>query len=106
MDASSASPGCRRGVTGGWLGSFVVVLGVWPRGMMRLRQGLAVAAMALVMGSLTAGCGGSGPVGGAIKTAISSLAPTRTAIPSRSASIAPPAPTTEAPARIIAEGAG
>jgi hypothetical protein len=58
-----------------------------------------VAAVALVMGSLAAGCGGSGPVGGAIKTAISSLAPTRTAsLPSRTASIVPPAPTTEAPA--------
>jgi hypothetical protein len=67
--------------------------------MKRLRKGLAVAAMALVMGSLAAGCGGSGPVGGAIKTAISSLTPTRTAsLPSRSASIAPPAPSAEAPA--------
>ena len=66
--------------------------------MKRLRKGLAVAAVALVMGSLAAGCGGSGPVGGAIKTAISSLSPSRTAIPSRSASIAPPAPTAEAPA--------
>ncbi len=66
--------------------------------MNRLRKGLAVAAMALVMGSLAAGCGGSGPVSGAIKTAISSLTPSRTAIPSRSASIAPPTPTAEAPA--------
>src|SRR2546423_2758637 len=63
-------------------------------GMKRLRKGLAVAAVALVMGSLAAGCGGSGPVGGAI----SSLSPSRTAIPSRSASVAPPAPTAEAPA--------
>jgi hypothetical protein len=66
--------------------------------MKRLRKGLAVAAVALVMGSLAAGCGGSGPVGGAIKTAISSLSPSRTAIPSRSASVAPPTPTAEAPA--------
>jgi hypothetical protein len=66
--------------------------------MNRLRKGLAVAAMALAMGPLAAGCGGSGPVSGAIKTAISSLTPSRTAIPSRSASIAPPAPTAEAPA--------
>ena len=69
--------------------------------MTRLRKGLAVAAMALVMGPLAAGCGGSGPVGGAIKTAISSLTPSRTAtasLPSRSASIAPPTPTAEAPA--------
>jgi hypothetical protein len=67
--------------------------------MRRLRKGLAVAAMALVVGPLAAGCGGSGPVSGAIKTAISSLTPSRTAsLPSRSASIAPPAPTAEAPA--------
>jgi hypothetical protein len=66
--------------------------------MKRLRKGLAVAAVALVMGFLAAGCGGSGPVGGAIKTAISSLSPSRTAIPSRSASVAPPAPSAEAPA--------
>jgi hypothetical protein len=63
--------------------------------MKRLRKGLAVAAMALVMGSLAAGCGGSGPVSGAI----SSLTPSRTAsLPSRTASIAPSAPTAEAPA--------
>jgi hypothetical protein len=63
--------------------------------MKRLSKGLAVAAMALVMGSLAAGCGGSGPVSGAI----SSLTPSRTAsLPSRSASIAPSAPTAEAPA--------
>ena len=66
--------------------------------MNRLRKGLAVAAMALVMGPVAAGCGGSGPVSGAVKTAISSLTPSRTAIPSRSASIAPPTPTAEAPA--------
>jgi len=60
--------------------------------MNRLRKGLAVAAMALVMGPVAAGCGGSGPVSGAVKTAISSLTPSRTAIPSRSASIAPPTP--------------
>src|SRR5947207_3700330 len=67
-------------------------------GMKRLRKGLVVAAVALVMGSLAAGCGGSGPVGAAIKPASSRLPPSRTAIPSRSASIAPPAPTAEAPA--------
>ena len=72
--------------------------------MKRVRKGLAVAAVALVMGSLAAGCGGSGPVGGAIKTAISSLSPSRTAISSRSASIAPPAPTAEAPATGQAPG--
>jgi hypothetical protein len=55
--------------------------------------------MALAMGPLAAGCGGSGPVSGAIKTAISSLTPSRTAsLPSRTASIAPSAPTAEAPA--------
>jgi hypothetical protein len=72
--------------------------------MKRLRQGLAVAAVALVMGPLAAGCGGSGPVSGAIKTAISSLAPSRSAIPSRSAGIAPPTPTAEAPATGQAPG--
>ena len=47
--------------------------------MTRLRKSLAVAAMALVMGSLAAGCGGSGPVSGAVGSAISSLSPSRTA---------------------------
>jgi hypothetical protein len=72
--------------------------------MNRLRKGLAVAAVALVVGCLAAGCGGSGPVGGAIKTAISSLSPSRTTIPSRSASIAPPTPTAQAPATGQAPG--
>ena len=59
--------------------------------MKRLKKGLAVAATALVMGSLAAGCGSSGSInGGAVKSAVSSL------IPSRTGSITPP-PTTEAP---------
>lgn len=63
--------------------------------MTRLRKSLAVAATALVMGSVVAGCGGSGPVSGAVKSAISSLSPSRTA--SISLPTAPPAPTAEAP---------
>jgi hypothetical protein len=63
--------------------------------MTRLRKSLAVAAMAMIMGSLAAGCGGSGPVSGAVKSAISSLSPSRTA--SISLPTAPPAPTAEAP---------
>jgi len=39
--------------------------------MTRLRKSLAVAAMALVVGSLAAGCGGSGPVSGAVSSAAS-----------------------------------
>src|SRR6476646_1581639 len=70
-------------------------------GMTRLRKSLAVAAMALVVGSLAAGCGGSGPVGGAVssaasaaKSAASSLRPTGGASLPTSA----PTPTAEAPA--------
>jgi hypothetical protein len=69
--------------------------------MRRLRKGLAMAAMALVVGSLAAGCGGSGPVGGAVssaasavKSAASSLRPTGGASLPTSA----PTPTAEAPA--------
>ena len=68
---------------------------------MRLRKSLAVAAMALVVGSLAAGCGGSGPIGGAVssaasaaKSAASSLRPTGSASLPTSA----PTPTAEAPA--------
>jgi hypothetical protein len=64
--------------------------------MTRLRKSLAVAAMALVMGSLAAGCGGSGPVSGAVGSAISSLSPSRTASISLPTN-GPPAPTAEAP---------
>jgi hypothetical protein len=61
--------------------------------MKRLRKGLAVAATALVLGSLAAGCGSNGPInGGAVKSAISSLAPSRTG------SVAPP---TEAPSVVV-----
>jgi hypothetical protein len=69
--------------------------------MTRLRKSLAVAAMALVVGPLAAGCGGSGPVGGAVssaasaaKSAASSLRPTGGASLPTSA----PTPTAEAPA--------
>jgi hypothetical protein len=64
--------------------------------MTRLRRGLAVAAMAMIMGSLAAGCGGSGPVSGAVKSAISSLSPSRTASISLPTA-RPPTPTAEAP---------
>jgi len=69
--------------------------------MTRLRKSLAVAAMALVVGSLAAGCGGSGPISGAVssaasaaKSAASSLRPTGGASLPASA----PTPTAEAPA--------
>ena len=69
--------------------------------MTRLRKSLAVAAMALIIGSLAAGCGGSGPVSGAVssaasavKSAASSLRPTGSASLPTSA----PTPTAEAPA--------
>jgi hypothetical protein len=69
--------------------------------MTRLRKSLAVAAMALVVGSLAAGCGGSGPISGAVssaasaaKSAASSLRPTGGASLPTSA----PTPTAEAPA--------
>jgi hypothetical protein len=64
--------------------------------MTRLRKSLAVAAMAVVMGSLAAGCGGSGPVSGAVGSAISSLTPSRTASISLPTN-GPPTPTAEAP---------
>jgi hypothetical protein len=72
--------------------------------MTRLRRGLAVAAMAMMMGFLAAGCGGSGPVSGAVKSAISSLSPSRTASISLPTA-APPAPTAEAPASQAPESA-
>ncbi len=61
--------------------------------MKRLRKGLVVAAMAVVMGALVAGCGQSG----AVKNAISSLSPSRsvTFTPTRSAPPTQPAPTSE-----------
>jgi hypothetical protein len=76
--------------------------------MTRLRKSLAVAAMALVVGSLAAGCGGSGPISGAVssaasaaKSAASSLRPTGSASLPASA----PAPTAEAPAPTAAAAA-
>jgi hypothetical protein len=71
--------------------------------MTRLRKSLAVAAMALVVGPLAAGCGGSGPIGGAVssaasaaKSAASSLRPSGS--PSVSLPTSAPTPTAEAPA--------
>jgi hypothetical protein len=88
--------------------------------MKRMRNGLAVAAMALVMGSVAAGCG-SGGVGGAVSSAASGARsaasnlptltstpalPTRTATPTApitsptetvTVTTTPPTPTTEAP---------
>jgi hypothetical protein len=64
--------------------------------MTRLRKSLAVAATAMIMGSMATGCGGSGPVSGAVKSAISSLSPSRTASISLPTA-GPPAPTAEAP---------
>ena len=76
--------------------------------MTRLRKSLAVAAMALVVGSPAAGCGGSGPVSGAVssaasaaKSAASSLRPTGGASLPASA----PTPTAEAPAPTAAAAA-
>jgi hypothetical protein len=65
--------------------------------MTRRRKSLAVAAMVLIMGSLVAGCGGSGPVSGAVKSAISSLSPSRTASISLPTN-GPPTPTAQPPA--------
>jgi hypothetical protein len=65
--------------------------------MTRRRKSLAVAAMVLIMGPLAAGCGGSGPVSGAVKSAISSLSPSRTASISLPTN-GPPTPTAQPPA--------
>jgi hypothetical protein len=71
--------------------------------MTRLRKSLAVAAMALIIGSLAAGCGGSGPISGAassaasaVKSAASSLKPTGSA--SVTVPTSAPTPTAQAPA--------
>jgi hypothetical protein len=76
--------------------------------MTRLRKSLAVAAMALIIGSLAAGCGGSGPISGAVssaasavKSAASSLKPTGSAgvtAPASAPTPAAQAPASEAPA--------
>jgi hypothetical protein len=78
--------------------------------MKRLTRGVAVAAIALVVGPLAAGCGGSGPVSGAVssaasavKSAASSLKPTGSAGVSLPASA--PAPTAQAPAPTTAAAA-
>jgi len=84
--------------------------------MRRLRKGLAVAAIALVVGPLAAGCGGSGPVSGAVssvasaaKSAASSLRPTGSApTPTAQEPVTSqaPAPTTAAAASPAAGGSG
>ena len=67
--------------------------------MTRLRKSLAVAAMALIIGSLAAGCGGSGPASGAVSSAASAVKSAASSLrPSGSASVSPPTPTAEAPA--------
>jgi hypothetical protein len=62
--------------------------------MKRLKKGLTVAAMALVVGPLAAGCGGSGPVGGAVSSAASAVKSAASRAPTALA----PAPTTAAAA--------
>jgi hypothetical protein len=88
--------------------------------MTRLRKSLAVAAMALVVGFLAAGCGGSGPIGGAVssaasaaKSAASSLRPSGsasvnlpTSAPTPTAQAPAPAPTTAAAASPAESGSG
>jgi hypothetical protein len=69
--------------------------------MSRLRKSLAVAAMAVVMGFLAAGCGGSGPVSGAVSSAASAVKSAASSLkPSGGASLpaSAPTPTAEAPA--------
>ena len=69
--------------------------------MTRLRKSLAVAAMALVVGSPAAGCGGSGPVSGAVSSAASAARSAASSLrPTGSASLptSAPTPTAEAPA--------
>ena len=69
--------------------------------MTRLRKSLAVAAMALVVGPLAAGCGGSGPIGGAVSSAASAAKSVASSLrPTGGASLptGAPTPTAEAPA--------
>jgi hypothetical protein len=78
--------------------------------MTRLRKSLAVAAMALVWGCLAAGCGGSGPISGAVSSAASSVRSAASSLrPSGSASVSlptsAPAPTAQAPAPTTAAAA-
>jgi len=70
--------------------------------MKRLSKGLAVAAIALVVGSLAAGCGGSGPVSGAVSSAASAARSAASSLrPTGSASVSlptgAPTPTAQAP---------
>jgi hypothetical protein len=86
--------------------------------MKRLNKGLAAAAIALAVGPLAAGCGGSGPVSGAVssaasaaKSGASSLRPSGSASVSLPTAQAPvtsqaPAPTTAAAASPAAGGSG
>jgi hypothetical protein len=67
--------------------------------MKRLKKGLAVAAIALFVGPLAAGCGGSGPVSGAVSSAASAVKSAASSLrPSGGASVSPPTPTAAAPA--------
>jgi hypothetical protein len=71
--------------------------------MTRLRKSLAVTAMVMIMGSLAAGCGGSGPVSGAVSSAASAVKSAASSLrPTGSASVglptSAPTPTAEAPA--------
>jgi len=70
--------------------------------MKRLNKGLAAAAIALAVGSLAAGCGGSGPVSGAVSSAASAVKSVASSLrPSGSASVnlptGGPTPTAQAP---------
>jgi hypothetical protein len=76
--------------------------------MKRLKKGLTVAAMALVVGPLAAGCGGSGPVSGAVSSAASAVKSAASSLkPSGSVSLpaSAPAPTAQAPAPTTAAAA-
>jgi len=70
--------------------------------MKRLNKGLAAAVIALAVGSLAAGCGGSGPVSGAVSSAASAVKSVASSLrPSGSASVtlptSGPTPTAQAP---------
>jgi hypothetical protein len=70
--------------------------------MKRLNKGLAAAVIALAVGSLAAGCGGSGPVSGAVSSAASAARSAASSLrPSGSASVSlptsAPTPTAQAP---------
>jgi hypothetical protein len=78
--------------------------------MKRLNKGLAAAVMALAVGSLAAGCGGSGPVSGAVSSAASAVRSGASSLrPSGSASVSlptsAPTPTAQAPAPTTAAAA-